>query len=130
MGSIARPWEPGLCSRARRTTLEMMAQRSQATHTRFLMILAAAFLLGICVAIGVYYAWVAGVVPPRIQGIRSALALLVCPPFVLSIALVNGVDSGPALVLVVFSMVLANAVIYAGVAAGAYFAFGVMRKKR
>ncbi len=86
------------------------------------------FVLGMAVALGVYFLWRAH--PENFQySSAAAAALAVCPPFVLSFAFGPTPESALALVLVAGTIVFANAFLYAGVAAGIYAAL-TLRKKR
>lgn len=80
------------------------------------------------VAIGVYMAWSHGVLQSAFHSPGSAVALLFCPPFILSIAVGPTADADLALALVIGTIVFANAFLYAGVAAGGYFVVNLMRK--
>lgn len=93
-----------------------------------LTVLSLAFVLGMAVAIGVYLAWSHAVLQPAFHSPGSAIALFFCPPFILSIAVGPTADADLALVLVVGTIVFANAFLYAGVAAGGYFVVNLMRK--
>ena len=85
------------------------------------------FVLGMAVALGVYFLWRSH--PENFQHFSAAAAALaVCPPFVLSFAFGPTQESDLALVLVVGTIVFANAFLYAGVAAGIY-AVLTLRKK-
>ena len=85
------------------------------------------FVLGMAVAIGIYMAWRSGVIAP---GLQSILSLCVCPPFVLSFAMGPAPDADLALSLIVGTIVFANAFLYAGVAAGAYFLRSMFATKK
>jgi hypothetical protein len=119
-------------SRGRRTTLgkenatELTQNPPKENH--LLTVLSLAFVLGMAVAIGVYLAWSHGVLLAAFHSPASAIALFFCPPFILSIAVGPTADADLALVLLVSAMVLANAFLYAGVAAGGYFVVNLMRK--
>ena len=77
------------------------------------------FVLGMAVALGVYFLWRSH--PENFRHFSAAAAALaVCPPFVLSFAFGPTQESDLALVLVVGTIVFANAFLYAGVAAGIY----------
>ena len=119
-------------SRGRRTTLEKEnateLPENQPKENHLLTVLSLAFVLGMAVAIGVYLAWSHGVLQPAFHSPGSAIALFFCPPFILSIAVGPTADADLALVLLVSAMVLANAFLYAGAAAGGYFVFNLMRK--
>ena len=84
-------------------------------------------VLGMAVALAVYFAWAAGVIPPSLTHPLTALALVLCPPFVLSLIVAPSPDSDLALTLVVGTIVFANAFLYAGVGAALYFVVGVLR---
>jgi hypothetical protein len=95
-----------------------------------LMVLSLSFLLGMAVALVVYFVWRMNAGPLRSQGIMSAMALIVCPPYVLSLIIGPTPDSDLALVLTVGTIVFANAFLYAGAAAGGYFIFTLMASKK
>jgi hypothetical protein len=95
-----------------------------------MMVLALSFVLGMAVALAVYFAWRQNVGDLRSSGALTAIALAVCPPYVLTLALGPTSDSGLALVLIVGTIVFANAFLYAGVAAGGFFIFTLAAKKR
>ena len=81
------------------------------------------------VALGVYFLWRSHAIAPGSEAIFNAVAMLVCPPYVLSFAVGPTPDSDLALTLVVGTIVFANAALYAGVAAGLYFVFTTLMKK-
>jgi len=87
-------------------------------------------VLGMGVAIAVYSAWKFGAIAPGLHDVSSAVALLVCPPFILSAAVGPTPDSGLALTLIVGTIVFANAFLYAGVAAVGYFVVTLMANRR
>jgi hypothetical protein len=91
-----------------------------------MMVLALSFVLGMVVALAVYFAWRQNVGDLRSSGALTAIALVVCPPYVLTLALGPTSDSGLALVLIVGT----NAFLYAGVAAGGFFIYTLATKKR
>ena len=94
-----------------------------------LMVLSLSFVLGMAVALAVYFAWRLNAGALQSNGILSAIALIVCPPYVLS--LVFGTpDSDLALVLIVGTIIFANAFLYAGAAAGGYFIFTLIARKK
>jgi hypothetical protein len=78
-------------------------------------------VLGMAVALAVYLMWRMNVVPPGLHGLFTAVAFIVCPPFILSLAAGPSPDTGLALSLLVGTIISANAFLYAGVAAGGYF---------
>lgn len=92
-------------------------------------VLSLSFVLGMAVALAVYFAWRLNV-GLQAHGFLTALALSICPPFVLSLVIGPIPDSDLALVLVVGTIVFANAFLYAGVAAGGYFLFTTLAKKK
>ena len=69
-------------------------------------------------------------IPPGLEHLSSATALLICPPFILSVAFGPSPDSDLALTLVAGTIVFANAFLYAGVAAGGYFVVTALSKHR
>ena len=91
-------------------------------------VLFGSFGLGVAIALGVYFAWRLHAVPPEFYGLFTAVALFVCPPFILSFAVGPAPDSDLALVLVVGTIVFANAFLYAGVAAGIYAVTVLLRR--
>jgi hypothetical protein len=100
--------------------LEHVAQPFEPKDKHLKGVLFGSFGLGMAVALVMYFAWRLQVVPPDLYGMFSAIALSVCPPFVLSFAIGPAPDSDLALGLVVGTIVFANAFLYAGVAAGIY----------
>jgi hypothetical protein len=119
-------------SRAGQTTLEgeslTKLTENPPKENHLLTTLSIAFVLGMAVAIGVYLAWSHGLIQAAFHSPGSAIALFFCPPFILSIAIGPTADAELALVLLIGAMVLANAFLYAGVAAGGFFVFNLMRK--
>ncbi len=96
----------------------------------FIMVLALSFLLGMAVALAVYLLWRFHDVPSQFEHLFTGVALFVCPPFILTIALGPAPDVDLAFVLAVGTIIFANAFLYAGVAAGLYAVFRVLWKKR
>ena len=92
-------------------------------------VLFGSFGLGLAVAVGVYFLWRLHAVPPDLYGVFTAIALLVCPPFILSFAVGPTPESALVLVLVVGTIVFANAFLYAGAAAGIYAVVAVILRK-
>ena len=92
--------------------------------------LSISFILGMGMALIIYFGWRAGVIAAGFNGALSILALALCPPFILSYAIGPAVDSNLALTLVVGTIVFANAFLYAGVAAGGYFLVTAFGKPR
>lgn len=115
-----------------RTTLEeenaTKLTKSSPKENPLMTVLSIACILGMAVAIGVYLAWSHGIVQSAFQSPGSAIALLFCPPFILSIAIGPSADAELARVLLVGAIVSANAFLYAGVAAGGYFVVNLVRK--
>ena len=91
------------------------------------MVMGLSFALGVVVALIVFFLWRAH--PADFQNWSAAAALVVCPPFILSYAIGPVPDSAFALVLGVGTIILANAFLYAGVAAGVYAVLTVVGKK-
>jgi len=109
--------------------LESVAQPSKPKDKYLKSVLFGSFGLGMAVASGVYFMWRLHAVPPDFYGAFTAAALLVCPPFILSFAVGPTPDSTLALVLVVGTIVFANAFLYAGVAAGIYAVMTMILRK-
>jgi hypothetical protein len=93
-------------------------------------VLSLSFVLGMAVAVAVYFAWRLNVGGLQTHGFLTAVALSICPPFVLSLVIGPTSDSDLVLALVVGTIVFANAFLYAGVAAGGYFIFTTLAKKK
>ena len=110
--------------------MESIAQPSKPKDKHLKAVLFGSFGLGMAVAVGVYLAWRLHAVPPGLYGLFTAAALLVCPPFILSFAVGPTPDSDLAFVLVVGTIVFANAFLYAGVAAGGYFVVTTVGKRK
>ncbi len=106
-----------------------VAQASGPKDTHLKTVLFGSFGLGMAVAAGVYLAWRLQAVPPQFYSMFAAVALLVCPPFVLSFAIGPAPDSGLALGLVVGTIIFANAFLYAGMAAGVYAVMAVALRR-
>ncbi len=112
-----------------REQLNGVAQRSGAKENYLLLVLSLSFLLGMGVAIAVYLGWKSALIAPGFNSVLSGLALLVCPPFILSLTAGLGLDSDLALMLTAGTIVLANAFLYAGVAAVGYFLVTLVAKR-
>jgi hypothetical protein len=95
--------------------------RARPKENYLVMVLFLSAVLGMAVAVAVYWGWRSGTIAPGFHDFVSAFALLVCPPFILSVAVGPAPDSLLALALVVGTIVFANAFLYAGVAAAGYF---------
>ena len=107
-----------------------MTQRSGSKERHLMTVLSISFVLGMGVAVAVYSAWRFGVIASGLHHVLSAVALLVCPPFILSLVAGAVPDSDLALTLIVGTIVFANGFLYAGVAAVGYFVFTVMTTKK
>jgi hypothetical protein len=102
-----------------------VAARGRSKENRLVIVLSFSVVLGMAVALGVYYAWTSGVIAPGLEHPLTVAALVFCPPFILSLAVAPKPDSALAFVLVVGTIIFANAFLYAGVAAGAYFVVSI-----
>ncbi len=108
----------------------MNVKRGRRKENYLVIVLSLGLVLGMGVAVAVYFAWTSGVISPGLRHPLTALALVVCPPFILSLIVAPTPDSDLALVLVVGTTVFANAFLYAGVAAGAYFIFNIVAGRK
>lgn len=86
--------------------------------------------MGVAIAIGIYIAWRHGSLAPAFSGPASAIALLFCPPYILSIAVGPMANADLMMAVTAGSIVLGNGFLYAGVAAGAYYVATMMMKRR
>jgi len=93
-------------------------------------VISLAFVAGMAIAIGIYYGWSHGVIPTAFNGAVSMVALFVCPPFILSIAVGPTAEADLMRVVVAGSIVFANGFLYAGVAAGAFYVFTLLFKRK
>jgi hypothetical protein len=109
--------------------LGSVAQAPGSKDKHLKTVLFGSFGLGMVVAASVYFVWRLQAVPAQSYSMFAAVALLVCPPFVLSFAIGPAPDSGLALGLVVGTIILANAFLYAGVAAGVYAVMAVVLRR-
>ena len=106
-----------------------MNSQSGQSDNRFAAVMSLSFVLGMVVALAVYFLWRSH--PANFQHLSAAAAaLLVCPPFVLSYAIGPTPDSAFAIVLGVGTIIFANAFLYAGVAAGIYAVLTLRRKRK
>lgn len=109
----------------------MQAPSGTRRENYLVTVLSLSLVLGMAVALAVYLGWTSGVIPRSLGHPLTVLALIVCPPFVLSLVVAPNPDSALALTLVVGTIVFANAFLYSGVAAGLYFVVSVVvRRKR
>lgn len=106
-----------------------MIQSRKTDNRNLAMVLSLSFVLGMAVALAVYFAWRLNMGALQAHGFLTAIALIICPPYVLSLVIGPAPDSALALVLVTGTIVFANAFLYAGAAAGGYFIFTVVAKK-
>lgn len=107
-----------------------MAQRPSSKEQHLFTALSISFVLGMGVAVAVYSAWKFGVIAPGLHNVLSAVALLVCPPFILSAAVGPTPDFDLALTLIVGTIVFANGFLYAGVTAVGYFVITILATKK
>jgi hypothetical protein len=108
----------------------MQASAGPRKESYLVIVLSLSLVLGMAVALAVYLGWTSGVIPRSLAHPLTVLALIACPPFVLSLVVAPNPDSGLALTLVVGTIVFANAFLYSGVAAGVYFVVGVFRRRK
>lgn len=94
------------------------------------IVLSLSLVLGMAVALAVYFGWLYGVIPPGLDHPISIVALLLCPPFVLSIIVAPGPEPGLVVALVAGTIVFANAFLYGGVAAGIYAIVSMTVRRR
>jgi hypothetical protein len=87
-------------------------------------------LLGMAVAMAVYLGWRSGAIVSGFDHPATDVALVVCPPFILSLIVPAHPDAALALVLTAGTIVFANGFLYAGVAAAAYFFFDLARRRK
>jgi hypothetical protein len=106
-----------------------LTQSQKTDNANLAMVLSLSFVLGMAVALAVYFAWRLNAGELQAHGFLTAIGLIICPPFVLSLVIGPIPDSDLALVLVVGTIVFANAFLYAGAAAGGYFIFTLITKK-
>ena len=107
-----------------------MPQRPAPKENYLVIVLSVSFLLGMGVALAMYFAWRSGAIVGGFASASSILALIVCPPFILAYAMGATPGSDLAFTLVAGTIVFANAFLYAGVAAAGYFVFTVIRKPK
>jgi hypothetical protein len=98
--------------------------------TLYFKVLAASFVVGLAVALAVYLLWQFHAVPPQLQGAFNVVALVLCPPYILSYVHGPNLDTAFAMVLTAGTILLANGFLYAGVMSGVYFLFRLRRPSR
>ena len=108
----------------------MHAARDPRKENYLVVVLSLSVVLGMAIAVGVYFGWTSGVIRPGLEHPLTVLALIACPPFILSVIVAPTPNSALALTLVVGTIVFANAFLYAGVAAGLYFVVSVLVRRR
>ena len=124
----ARPLEKALHWKQEITT-ELTAPVS--SKENYLMtVVSLAFVVGMAIALGIYFGWTHGVIPPAFNGAVSLVALFVCPPYILSIAIGPTAEAELMQVVLAGTIVFANGFLYAGVAAGAYYVFTLVFKRK
>ena len=94
------------------------------------VVLSLGIVLGMAVALAVYFGWRSGAIEPGLEHPLTDLALVLCPPFILSLIVAPRPDSDLALVLVAGTTVFANAFLYAGVAAAVYFVVDLLHRRK
>jgi hypothetical protein len=104
--------------------------RKKTDNGALITVLSLSFVLGMVVALAVYFAWRMNVGALQAHGFLTAIALIICPPYVLSLVIGPTSDSDLAMVLTLGTIIFANACLYAGAAAGGYFIFTLMAKKQ
>jgi hypothetical protein len=102
----------------------------QKADDRFVIAMSLSFVLGMAVGLATYLLWKLNAVPVQLHGVFNTLALVVCPPFILSYVAAATPDSGMATALVSGTVVMANAFLYTGVAAGIYHVVILWMSKR
>jgi len=96
-------------------------QPAQPEQERFLTLLSLSFVAGMAIALAFYLLWRSDTVPETVHRAFVVAAMIVCPPFILSVAGNAAPDSPLTQVLLAGTILFANAFLYAGVAAGIYF---------
>ena len=110
----------------------MRQPRSGHKENYLVIVLSLSLVVGMAVALAVYIAWRSGAIPPGLDHPLSVIALICCPPFILSLVVAPAPEWNFALTLAAGTIIFANAFLYAGVAAGIYFVVTVFtgRKRR
>jgi hypothetical protein len=104
--------------------------KTSSSTDRLLTAVMLAFMLGMTLALGVYLLWRFNAIPLQLHQPFVAVALLLCPPFILSFVINAKPDFALELVLLVGTIIFANGFLYAGLAAGLYFILDVFKKRR
>jgi len=107
-----------------------VAARRRIKENYLVIVLSLSFVLGMAVALGVWFAWTSGAIPSGFDHPLTITALVFCPPFILSLAVAPQPDSALAWVLVVGTIVFANAFLYAGVASGVYAVVSILARRK
>jgi hypothetical protein len=111
--------------------LTRLPQRKvQQKENWFLVVLSLGFVLGMAIGLGICFFWRSNAVPDHLHHIFMIGATIVCPPFILSFAASQAPSSPLILVLLWGTIPLANAFLYAGIAAGVYFVAESAGKRR
>lgn len=95
-----------------------------------MLVISLSLVLGMAVALGVYFGFRSGIIPSQLSDPLTIGALLICPPFILAALVAPSPDSNLAFVLVVGTIVFANAFLYSGAAAAIYFVVSVVLGRR
>jgi len=106
-----------------------VVQRSGSKENVFIIVLSLSMVLGMAVGVAVFYWWTSGAIAPGLQHPLTDLALLFCPPFILSLTIAPAPDPGFAWALVVGTTVFANGFLYAGGASFLYFIVITIRRR-
>ncbi len=109
---------------------DALTQLRKTENSNLGIVLSLSSVLGIAVALAVYFAWRLNLGGFHAHSFLTAIALSICPPFVLSLVIGPIPDSDLATVLTLGTIIFANAFLYAGAAAGGYFIFTLMAKKQ
>ena len=98
--------------------------------TVFFKVLAASFVAGVLVAGVVYWLWRSQLISAQFQELFNVVALVVCPPYILSVISGPALNNAFAIVLTAGTIVFANGFLYAGVISGVYFLLQVRQRRR
>jgi len=107
-----------------------VAYRAKPKENYLVVVLSLSVVLGMAVALAVYFGWIYGVIAPGVDHPLSIVALVLCPPFILSIVVAPGPEPGLVVALAAGTIVFANAFLYGGVAAGIYAVVSTVLKRR